>query len=180
MGIKVDLTQFNAINMKNKILLIIIIILLVVIIILLLPILKHKNETVNAPAIDSSETPAENPSEQLNLAKFNEYFFAPITLGKSPIGVRQAPQETTVFDFSKDQFCISMNVKKDIPAGSFSSAIYNPASKKYVQPQMVFPMELKLGGFGGCGNGPQVSAGNYENRIYIDNVLVAILPFEVK
>ncbi len=162
--------------MKNKALLIIIIILLVIIAGLIIFHPKNQNETANnVPSTNSSET-----SEQINQAKFNEYFSGPITLGKAPIGVRQAPQETTVFDFSKDQFCISLDVKKDIPSGSFSTAIYNPATKEYPQPKAVFPMELKPGGFGGCGNGPSVSAGKYENRIYIDNVLVSILPFDVK
>jgi len=81
---------------------------------------------------------------------------------------------------SADQFCTSLEIKKTIPSGSFSVAIYDTVKKDYLQPKTVFPVELKKGGSVGCNGVIDQPAGKYEYKIYIDDVLTAVLPYEVK
>lgn len=174
-------------TMSHKTLYIIITVLLVVIVAGLVYVMSNKSgtkvETGNQPATSSPEqtgsisTPL---AEQPNQIKFDEYF-TEIYLLKAPAGEKASPfnmVRTTVFT-SKDQFCTGMSLKKTIPSGNYSVAIYDVNAKIDVQPKTVFPMELKQGDFGGCGNLNQV-AGSYEQKIYVDDVLVAVLPFEVK
>ncbi len=95
------------------------------------------------------------------------------------IGTDGFPTKTTIFTQGVDLFCTMMSIKKDIPAGRVGNAIYDLNAKTYVQPKTTFPGVLTAGGSGGCSSLDQPT-GSYEDRIYIDNVLVAILPFEVK
>lgn len=115
----------------------------------------------------------------------NEYIEnGKIVLASLPIGKEIAPPQdipvkTNVFDFSKDQFCVMMTLKKTIPANSFSSVVYNTISKQNIEPKTSVSTELKQGGIAGCQPGA-FSAGKYEYKAYINNVLIAVLPFEVK
>lgn len=119
-------------------------------------------------------------SEQPNKAKFDEYFTSAF-LSKLPAEAEFNPfgvVKTKIFT-SADQFCTSFEMKKTIPANSFSSAVYDKNNEEYAQPKSVFPMELKKGGSIGC-EPLSYTAGKYEFKIYIDNVLTAVLPFEVR
>jgi len=122
-------------------------------------------------------------SEQPNAEKFSEYF-TEISLGKLPLGVQVGPplnfpQKTTVFT-SVDQFCTDMLIKKTVPANTASSSIFDVDKNEYAVPKLgTFPMELKEGGSDGCEPLP-VPKGNYEYKIYVDDVLVTVLPFEVQ
>jgi len=177
-------------NKGNKTVLYVIIALLILVIIGLgvvgFMIFKSNNKstttTTTAPTATSSTKIAEILSEQPNKSKFNEYF-TEAYLGKLPLGRQVGPPDniptkTKIFT-SADLFCTAITMKKTIPAGSFASAIYDVASKSYIQAKTVFPQELKQGGTIGCETLAE-SAGKYEDKIYIDDVLVAVLPFEVK
>lgn len=121
-------------------------------------------------------------SERPNKAKYDEYF-SDIYLGKmnigKVIGTDGFPLKTSVFTKGVDLFCLMMTIKKIIPAGHVGDAIYDATAKKVIQPRSFFPMELAMGGSGGCSKLDQ-PAGKCEKQIYIDDVLVAVLPFEVK
>jgi len=142
-----------------------------------------------APAATVSETPSTPPpttangvlSEQPNQAKFNEYF-TKASLGKLPANEEFNPFKvvpTTVFT-SADQFCTSLDIKKTITSGSLSIAVYDTVKKEYFQPKSVFPVELKKGGSVGCSGDMTYPAGKYEYKIYVDDVLAVVLPFEAK
>jgi hypothetical protein len=132
----------------------------------------------------ATKTPTAAPtlSEQPNKAKYAE-FFGDIYLGKMAIGKKIGtdgfPTRTNIFTLGVDQFCTMMTLKKMLPAGTFAGAIYDTATKTYTEPKSSFPMELKAGGSGGCGSLVQ-SLGKYEDKLYVDDVLIAVMPFEVK
>ncbi|MCL4377109.1 MAG: hypothetical protein M1409_01815 [Actinobacteria bacterium] len=145
-----------------------------------------QTETVTAVKATVAETTSaetqstEQLSEQPNKAKYDEYF-TDFYLGKLPKGTdanpSNVPVKTTVFT-SEDQFCSVWTQKKDIPAGSFSGAIYDTVAKKDFQPKTVFGMAITAGGH--MGSQPLTCPpGKYEYKLYIDDVLVAVIPFEV-
>jgi len=173
--------------MNSKILIIIIIILLVVIIggayyfFVFKP--GKAPETGNQPTSGQEATgPTEETplSEQPNQAKFNEYL-TNAYLGKLPGGAEFNPWavEKTKNFITSDQFCSGLDIKKDIATGTIAIAIYDVVAKQYARPKGVFPMLLKQGGSIGC-EPLSYPAGKYEYKIYLDNVLAAVLPFEVK
>lgn len=144
---------------------------------------KKAEKTLIWVPITSTTTIPTNPlSEQPNKAKFDEYF-SDIYLGKmnigKVIGADGFPIKTSIFTKGVDLFCSMMTIKKTISAGRVGDAIYDVAAKKVIQPKSFFPRELAVGGSGGCSKLDQ-PAGKYEEKIYIDDVLVAVLPFEVK
>lgn len=175
---------------SNKILYVIIILLLAVIVgggvyFILNRTASPETETSGQPAV-SGQTPAAavsingTLSEQPNQAKFNEYL-TKANLGKLPADEEFNPFKVapaTVFT-SADQFCTSLEIKKTITSGSLSIAVYDIVKKDYFQLKTVFPVELKKGGSIGCSSLDQL-AGKYEYKIYIDDVLAVVLPFEVK
>lgn len=135
--------------------------------------------THTTPAITS--TPTTSLSEQPDTAKFNEYF-TEAYLSKLAIGEQIGPgnsTKTTVFDLTKDQFCNNFTSKKDIPSGVMAGAIYDVTNKTYIQEKAAYPMEFKQGGTSGC-EPESWSAGQYEYKIYVSDILVAVLPFEIK
>jgi len=140
-----------------------------------------ENECFDGQKCVSIEAGEEEPlSEEPNKAKFDEYFTSAF-LAKLPADAEFNPfgvVKTKIFT-SADQFCTSFEMKKTIPANSFSSAVYDKDSEEYAQPKSVFPMELKKGGSVGC-EPLSFTAGKYEFKIYIDNVLTVVLPFEVR
>lgn len=119
-------------------------------------------------------------SEQPDQTKFKEYFTSAF-LAKLPAEAEFNPFEvvrTKIFT-AQDQFCTSLELKKTIPSGSLATAVYDTALKDYAQPKGGFPMELKKGGSIGCE--PLIyPAGKYEYKIYIDDILAVVLPFEVR
>ncbi len=179
---------------SNKILYVIIILLLAAIVgggvyFVLNKTAGPKTETSNQPTVagQTPAAPAPTPapanqtlSEQPNQAKFNEYL-TKANLGKLPANEEFNPFKVvpaTVFT-SADKFCSSLDIKKTIISGSLSVAVYDAVKKDYFQPKAVFPVELKKGGSVGCGSLDQ-PVGKYEYKIYIDDVLAVVLPFEVK
>ena len=171
--------------MNNKILYAIIVVLLILIVGggIYFFYVKRGLAPVTTPEV-SNQTPAASTSEPLseqpNQAKFNEYLIK-TSLGKLSVNEEFNPFRVvpaTVFT-SADQFCTSLDMKKTIPSGSFSVAVYDTVKKDYFQPKAVFPVEFKKGGSVGC-SGVDQPAGKYEYKIYIDDVLAVVLPFEVK
>lgn len=175
----------------NRKLLYIIIILLVVIIaggaffLFGNKLLNNKEEAGGQPmpSISSDATPSFNPdlSEQPNMAKYNE-FFTSIFLAKLPAGAAFEPfkiVKTGTFNVG-EQFCTSLNMKKQIPANTLSSAVYDVNEKQNIQPRAgAFPQAMGPGNSTGCQPLSQI-AGQYEYKIYINDDLIAVLPFEVK
>lgn len=142
---------------------------------------KTEKKQLWIPKPTTQPSPSPKSSEVPNTLKFNEYF-SDFYLGKMDIGkiigTDGFPTKTTVFTKGVDLFCTMISIKKTIAAGHVANAIYDAVSKTIVQPKSLFG-ELAAGGSGGCSSLDQ-SPGKYENRIYIDDVLVAVLPFEVK
>lgn len=144
---------------------------------------NKKTEKTQAwiPKPATQPSPSPKSSEVPNTAKFNEYFsdfyLGKMNIGKV-IGTDGFPIKTTVFTKGVDLFCTMISIKKTIAAGHVASAIYDAVSKTMVQPKSLFG-ELAVGGSGGC-SGLDQNPGKYEDRLYIDDALVAVLPFEVK
>lgn len=126
-------------------------------------------------------------SEQPDKGKFNEYF-TNIFIAKLPAGAEFDPRaiiKTKVFS-AGEQFCTSMDMKKQIPANTLSSAVYDVNTKQDAVPRgAAFPQALgpnpgeSMGNSIGCQSLEQ-TIGKYEYKIYINDSLVAVLPFEVK
>jgi len=144
-----------------------------------------KNQGIGqpTPSASVSETPSvdTNLSEQPNRVKFNE-FFSSIYLAKLPAGAKFEPSKiikTSNFVIG-DQFCMSINMKKQVLANTFSSAVYDVDAKQEIQPRGgAFPQAMGPGNSTGCQSLDQ-SAGKYEYKFYLNDDLVAVLPFEVK
>lgn len=143
---------------------------------------KTEKTLIWVPKPAAAATPGNQLFELPNKTKYNEYF-SDIYLGKMDIGkvigTDGFPTKTNIFTKGVDLFCTMMSLKKTIPAGHVGNAIYDVIAKKNIQQKSIFPGELAAGGSGGCGSLDQ-SAGKYEDKIYIDDVLVAVQPFEVK
>ena len=138
-------------------------------------------ETTTAEKTAAETKSTEQLSEQPDKAKYDEYF-TDFYLGKLPLGTDANPSnlpiKTTVFTL-EDQFCTVWTQKKDIFAGSISGAIYDTVAKKDFEPKTAFPMALNAGGH--MGSQPLTyPPGKYEYKIYINDVLVIVIPFEVR
>ncbi|KKU45027.1 MAG: hypothetical protein UX62_C0043G0006 [Microgenomates group bacterium GW2011_GWA2_46_7] len=120
-------------------------------------------------------------SEQPNQEKFKEYFTS-IYLAKLPIGSKFDPRniiKTKVFT-AGEQFCTSINMKKQVPAETLSSAIYDVGLKEDAQPQGgTFSQAMGPGNSTGCQSLIEAT-GKFEFKIYLNDILVSVLPFEVK
>jgi hypothetical protein len=137
--------------------------------------------TVAAETTKAETQSTEQLSEQPDKAKYDEYF-TEFYLGKLPKGTdanpSNVPVKTNVFT-SEDQFCSVWTQKKDIPAGSLSGAIYDTVAKKDLEPKTAFGMAISAGGH--MGSQPLTyPPGKYEYKLYIDDVLVVDIPFEVR
>ena len=122
-------------------------------------------------------------SEQPDINTYNEYF-SEFYLGKLPAGQSAGPLNipTRTSDFtSSDQFCTIFTVKKEIPAGKLANAVYDVNAKKNFNDKAPYPMPMGLqtGNFMGSGQ-LAYPVGKYEYKIYIDDKLAVVLPFEVK
>ncbi len=139
---------------------------------------KTEKTLVWVPKISTSTASGEQP----NKVKYSEYL-SDVYLGKMAIGKIIGkdgfPTRTNIFTTGTDLFCTMMTVKKNISAGHTANSIYDVVAKKDNQSKAAFPGELKAGGSGGCSSMDQ-PVGKYEDRIYIDDVLVVVLPFEVR
>jgi hypothetical protein len=115
--------------------------------------------------------------EQVDDAMRNEYL-SDLGLGKLPQGGKlpyDVQQNINVFARG-DQMCLYGTVKKEV---QISSAIYDPNAKKFVTEKSGPPQPNPVGGFAGC-SVLDISPGNYELKVYIGDVLVAVFPFEVR
>ena len=172
--------------MKNIVLSVVITLLVVAVIFFAWQYFSKQNQSgINIPESGVPTPQAQNGgqlSEQPNQAKYDEYLSS-IYLGKMDIGKKIGtdgfPVQTNIFIKGVDQFCTMMDLKKDVASGQVSTAVYNTVSNTYQTPKTVFPMGLKAGGNGGCDSLMQ-SVGKYEYKLYIGNILIAVLPFEVK
>lgn len=168
--------------MNNKTLYIIIVILLVVIIGGVYLFFSKQGTTSPAsnetPAPSSSGQLSENPDQAKYAEYLSEFYLGRMAIGKK-IGTDGFPTKTSIFTRGTDQFCTMMTLKKTIPSGGAAIAIYDTIAQTDNQSKMAFPMELKVGGSGGCSDLIQ-PAGKYEFKFYIDDVLAAVLPFEVR
>jgi len=119
-------------------------------------------------------------SEQPDQGKYNEYFTESY-LGKLEEGVEFDPRKVSKTDtfIASDQFCLVLTLKKQVPANNLSGAVYDTNLEQDIQPKSGFPKEVGPGGMTGCEN-LAWPAGQYEYKIYIDDILATILPFEVK
>jgi len=142
-------------------------------------------------AVETQAT--EQLSEQPNKAKYDEYF-TDFYLGKLPRGTQfgpglggkwfdpgNMPVKTAVFIASEDEFCFVGTVIKGIPSGSFYVGIYDTVAKKDSIPKTTFlPVDLNAGDFGNADDPIIFPTGKYEYKLYIDDVLVVVIPFEVR
>jgi hypothetical protein len=124
------------------------------------------------------------PSEKADAKKLSEYFKS-LNLGKLAIGKKVAPPKsvpvkTNVFTASKDQFCIIGLTKKDIPAGAIASAMYSVETQLDVKEKSASTELMKAGSGINCGSLTGLPPGRYEFKVYLDDVLAAVLPFTVK
>jgi len=139
-----------------------------------------------APAVTPvAEAPAEQPDE----ATFEKYF-SKISLGKLPADAEldepDLPTPATTFAVG-DQLCVTMGIIG--PADELSTEIYGLQEQNYITTVTNFKSVTKNVRFdkgvvvGGdhiqCGTYPFVE-GKYEFRVRVGDVLVAMIPFEVK
>ena len=168
--------------MKKSILYVIIAALVVAIACLVFLLWKEKTERAGTVAAPEKETKTEQPtySEQPDAATFAKYFSRGY-LAKLTEGQEFDPRNiirTTVFE-QTDQFCTSLDIKKTIAAGTLSTAVYDVTYKEEVSPRSVFPQMLRQGNSVGC-ESLDLPAGKYEQKIYVDDTLAIVMPFEVK
>ena len=152
-----------------------------------------QTETTTAAETTAVETQAtEQLSEQPDKAKYDEYF-TDFYLGKLPRGQQfgpylggkqfdpdNMPVKTAVFIASEDEFCGVATLKKDIPLGSFYISIYDAGAKKDAVTKALFSQGLNAGDFGWADDPINFPPGKYEYKLYIDDVLVVVIPFEVR
>ncbi|MDD5726763.1 MAG: hypothetical protein PHC53_05185 [Patescibacteria group bacterium] len=123
------------------------------------------------------------PSEKGDAQKLSEYFKS-ITLGKLALGKKVSPPKvvpikTTAFT-SKDQFCITLNVKKDIPVGVVATALYSVELQQNIKDKEASTDVTKAGSISSCGSLTGLPYGRYEVKIYVDDVLAGVYPFTYK
>jgi hypothetical protein len=169
----------------KKFLIVFVILLVVAVAVLTFFLLKKDNSNNNYPGTYTPSPSAtmvwdENLSEQPDTNVFNEYFsYAGLgKLGGSEQFNPSSVQKTKLFGLT-DQFCMIMDMKKNIPANQLGIAVYNTETKEYTRTRGYFPQELKSGNTIGC-EPMEFSAGKYEQKFYIGNDLAIVLPFEVK
>jgi hypothetical protein len=151
-------------------------------------VLADETTTSQTETTTTSETQStEQLSEQPDKAKYDEYF-TEFYLGKAPRG-QQIPQihpgspgvtKTSVFIASEDEFCVVGTLKKDIPSGSFYVAGYDTVAKKDYVSKTALPIGFKTGSFGWVDDPINFPIGKYEYKVYIDDTLVIVIPFEVR
>lgn len=146
---------------------------------------KNNSKSGSTKTTTSSTPSQAATSEQPDKTLFNQYFssfsLAKLANGKHISPPNDLPVDTTTFNSATDQLCQNATVLKQIPSGSLSSTVYNVATKQNATPVAVFPGELGpgQGTSSGCGT-LGVTAGNYEYKAYINNVLVVDMAFQVK
>ena len=131
--------------------------------------------TATAESTPSATTPVSTLSEQPDQTTFSKYF-KDMGLGKLPAGGKlpqDLQQNVTVFS-SGDLISLYGTVIQEV---QISARYYSMATKRSVDAGAP-PAPLKVGGFGGSST-LNLSAGKYEYKVYVGDVLVAVFPFEV-
>jgi hypothetical protein len=123
------------------------------------------------------------PSEKADAEKFSEYFKS-IVLGKLALGKKVSPPKvmptkTNVFT-TKDQFCVTIVVKKDVPAGVLATALYSVELQQNIKDATPSTEVTKAGSLSSCGSLEGLPFGRYEVKIYADNELAGVYPFTYK
>lgn len=139
-----------------------------------------------APVAEPKTEPVVQLSEQPNTAEFNKYF-SEISLGKMPIGSKQisppdnVPTKTNVFSNKTDQFCVAMTMIKTIPVNVAAAGVYDVTAKSFAasDSKSKIPRALTQGGSIGC-ESLALPIGKYEYKMYVNDILVSVIPFEVK
>lgn len=124
-------------------------------------------------------TPTPRPvlSEEPDEATFREYF-SDLSLGVLAPGAKLGevfPTPTTTFSVWDSQ-CLEGNIVKEL---TIATATYNVDTQEYAGPKAVYPGPLQTGGLTFCGS-LNLPPGNYELKVYVGDILVAVLPFEVR
>lgn len=125
---------------------------------------------------------SERFSEEPNKEVFDAYFSSAY-VGKVPVIGDFDPEKRMVKtkEFSQnDKFCISFNIKKEIPNGNFVSGTYSIENKNYFKEKTIFPGTLKIGNTTGCEMLTSYPIGRYEEKVFIDGVLAIVLPFNIR
>ena len=128
-----------------------------------------------APTPTPAPTPAPQLSEQPNEAVFKEYF-TDIGLGKVPPGENfpeGLQKNITAFTPSDRIYVHGIVTKEVLP----SFAVYDTVAKEFASPKQALPRALTKGNF--AAGGSTLPVGKYECKVYVGDVLVAVLPFEV-
>ncbi|MCL4405311.1 MAG: hypothetical protein M1361_02145 [Patescibacteria group bacterium] len=151
---------------------------------------------VNTGTVGGEQTPTatpvdHSPSGQIDQVLFNEYFSS-VSLVNLPEGTKPGPgmslKQSSAFNLSAgDQFCVSMDVVKTITTNIMSIAVYDNDTGSYAinKQRAGGPPTLSVGNNFGCeslyvSQDKLLAAGNYEYELYLDNTLVAVLPFTVQ
>lgn len=134
-----------------------------------------KEETASSKTEADDSELSEKPDEEA----FKEYF-SELGLGKLPengkLPMDLKKNDNIFVSNGKDQLVIYGNLLKDT---KLSNAIYDVNAKTNIREKMEFPMVMKKGGFAGS-EPVTIPAGKYEFKIWIDERLVGVFPFEVK
>lgn len=146
------------------------------------------NDDTGSPSVqqtglpDLSSLPSPLPSvtpalsEQPDMAAFQKYF-KELGLGKVPPGVKDLPTElqknATVFA-AGDQICLYGEI---ILECQIRNTVYDVATGKIVN-EGGLPRPM-TGGFAGW-EPLSIPVGKYEYKVYVEDVLVAVFPFEVR
>jgi len=123
-----------------------------------------------------SPLPTSTPSVQPDIATFQKYF-KELGLGKVPPGVKDFPTDlqknATVFT-TEDQICLYGEIILEcMPRNTVCDSETGNVVSEGGLPR---PM---TGGFAGW-EPLTIPAGKYEYKVYVDDVLVAVFPFEVR
>jgi len=136
--------------------------------------------SATAPAATPTATSTAPPtlSEQPDKATFAKYF-SEMWIGRLPPGATSpADLERNVTVFAAgDNIYLSCSTL--VPQVPMLAKYYNVATKQSVTSNVGIPAQPKTGNFGSWAK-LELSTGKYELKIYVDNVLVAVFPFEVR
>jgi len=119
-------------------------------------------------------------SEQSDKEKFNEYFNK-ISSAKLPFVEKPNISDLTPTNSftTADLFCVTANMKKTVLSDKLSYAIYDKDANEYKKPKDSFRVDLLIGDNLNCEVLESFRVGEYEYKLYIEDVLVAVLPFRV-
>ncbi|MFC1789550.1 hypothetical protein ACFLYY_01080 [Patescibacteria group bacterium] len=170
--------------MQNKKFIIVVILVIIVLIFGGYYFLNKSNNT-ETPFLENTQQEEEiittTLSEEIDQSKQAEYLEEEAYLAKLPIGAEMNSLnavETGVFGLN-GQICIGFTLKKDVAPEMLATTLYDVSGKVEARVKSVYPSGLESGKRFGCEE-LRLSVGNYEYKVYIEDSLVKIIPFEVK